>query len=210
MQKKEKISFIIKELNKKYPHVRCELEYKQPFELLVATRLSARCTDKCVNTATPALFERYPTIEALASADVEEVEKIIKPCGLYKVKAKEIIAMCGQLVNSFGGKIPQTMEALLSLSGVGRKSANLILGELFSKPAYVCDTHVIKITNRLGLTTGKDAAKVENQLRKLVPKDESLGFCHRLVRYGREICTARNPKCAECVLKEICTTKGEK
>lgn len=204
MQKKDKALFAAKELEKLYPHVECELIYNEPFELLIATRLSARCTDKCVNTVTPLLFERYPTIEAMACADTCEVEKIIKPCGLYKVKAREIVAMCGQLMNDFGGQIPQTMDELLSLSGVGRKSANLILGELFSKPAYVCDTHVIKITNRLGLATGTDALKVEKQLREIIPEAMSLDFCHRLVRYGRAVCTARNPKCNECVLKKIC------
>lgn len=207
MKKKDKAEFAAQELKKLYPHVECELIYNKPFELLVATRLSARCTDKCVNKVTPALFERYPTIEALASASVSEVEKYVEPCGLYKVKAKEIVAMCGQLINDFGGEIPQTMKELLSLSGVGRKSANLILGELFSKPAYVCDTHVIKITNRLGLTTGTDASKVEKQLRELIPEDESLGFCHRLVRFGRAVCTSRNPKCDECVLKKICSSQ---
>lgn len=205
MQKKDKALFAARELEKLYPHVECELIYHKPFELLIATRLSARCTDKCVNTVTPLLFERYPTIETMAGADTYEVEKIIKPCGLYKVKAREIVAMCGQLMNDFGGQIPQTMDELLSLSGVGRKSANLILGELFSKPAYVCDTHVIKITNRLGLTTGTDALKVEKQLRELIPEAMSLDFCHRLVRYGRAVCTARNPRCNECVLKKICS-----
>ncbi len=202
--KKQKAARIIELLKETYPDVKCALIYAKPHELLIATRLSAQCTDKRVNLVTPALFERFPSIEAFAEANIAEVEEYIKSCGLYHTKAQDIIEMCRMLKDVYGGTVPDSIEELVKLPGVGRKTANLIVGDLYGKPAMVCDTHVIRLTNRLGLAEGKDAVQVEKQLRAVIPPEEGLYFCHRLVWHGRGVCSARAPKCGECTLSEFC------
>ncbi len=209
MTKKQKAAQIIELLKQEYPEVKCALLYTKPHELLIATRLSAQCTDKRVNLVTPALFERFPSVDAFAKAEVSEVEGYIKSCGLYHTKAQDIVEMCRMLNDVHGGTVPDSIEELVKLPGVGRKTANLIVGDLYGKPAMVCDTHVIRLTNRLGLSQGKDAAQVEKQLHAIVPPEEGLYFCHRLVWHGRGVCTARAPKCAECTLSEICAEYGK-
>ena len=209
MTKKQRALEIIERLKKEYPEVKCALTYEKPHELLIAVRLSAQCTDKRVNLVTPALFERFPSIEAFAEASVSEVEEYIKSCGLFHTKAQDIIEMCRMLRDIYGGKVPDTIEELVKLPGVGRKTANLIAGDLYGKPAMVCDTHVIRLTNRLGLSEGKDAVQVEKQLRAIVPPEEGLMMCHRLVWHGRLVCSARAPKCEECALKDLCRTTGK-
>ncbi len=204
MTKKQKALEIIAALKNEYPQVKCALTYQKPHELLIATRLSAQCTDVRVNMVTPALFERFPTIEAFAAAQPSEVEEYIKSCGLFKTKAADIVNMCIMLRDEYGSEVPDSIEQLTKLPGVGRKTANLIVGDLYGKPAIVCDTHVIRLTNRLGLADTKDAGKVEKQLAQLLPPEESLNFCHRLVWHGRGVCTARKPDCDACVLKELC------
>lgn len=194
----------IEALKIKYPDAICSLVYSDPFELLVATRLSAQCTDARVNMVTPALFERFKGVDAFADADVEEVGEYIKSCGLYKTKAKDLVKMAQQLRENFNSTVPDTIEALTTLSGVGRKTANLIVGDVFGKPAVVVDTHCIRITRRLGLHNEKDAGKIEKILKSILPPEESNDFCHRLVLFGREICTARSPKCDTCPLKGFC------
>lgn len=205
MTKKQRTNLLIDGLKKEYPEVKCALTYSKPHELLIATRLSAQCTDKRVNMVTPALFERFPDIESFAMAEVFEVEEYIKSCGLYKTKAADIVSMCQMLRDKYNFEVPDTIEELVKLPGVGRKTANLIVGDLYGKPAIVCDTHVIRLSGRLGLTDGtKDALSVEKQLSALLPKSESLGFCHRLVWHGRLVCTARNPRCEECSVSVFC------
>ena len=191
-------------LKKRYPDAICSLNSDRPFQLLIAVRLSAQCTDARVNLVTPALFERFPTIESFAQADPQEVGQYIHSCGLYKTKARDIVAMCQMLRNVYHGQVPDTMEELLKLPGVGRKTANLICGDVYGKPAVVADTHCIRISNRLGLCDSKDPVKVEKQLRDVLPPEESNDFCHRLVLFGREICTARSPKCDVCPLADFC------
>ena len=198
---------IISLLREEYPDVKCALNYSQPHELLIATRLSAQCTDKRVNLVTPALFERYRSVDDFAEADASDVEEYIRTCGLFKTKAADIVAMCRMLRDIYGGRVPDSIEELVTLPGVGRKTANLIVGDLYGKPAYVCDTHVIRLTNRLGLSDSKDAVKVERQLRACVPEQEGLLLCHRLVHHGRAVCDARAPKCEACVLRNICPSK---
>lgn len=197
-------------LRSEYPDVKCALAYQKPHELLIATRLSAQCTDKRVNMVTPALFERFPDIDAFADAEVPEIEEYIKSCGLYHTKANDILLMCRDLRDRFGGKVPDTIEELTTLPGVGRKTANLIVGDLYGKPALVCDTHVIRLTNLIGLSDSKDAAKVEKQLAAVVPPEEGLVLCHRLVRHGRLVCIARRPQCEKCCLKNVCKNASEK
>ena len=205
MTKKQRVKLLIDELKREYPEVKCALVYNKPHELLIATRLSAQCTDKRVNMVTPAMFERFPTIESFARADVSEVEDYIKSCGLYKTKAADIVSMCQMLEKEYNSMVPDTIEELVKLPGVGRKTANLIVGDLYGKPAIVCDTHVIRLSGRLGLTDGtKDAGSVEKQLSLILPSEESLGFCHRLVWHGRLVCTARSPKCDSCALNIYC------
>ncbi|MCM1334836.1 MAG: endonuclease III [Bacteroides sp.] len=208
MTKKQKALKVIELLRIGYPDVQCALIYEKPHELLIATRLSAQCTDKRVNLVTPALFRDFPTIDAFASAEVSEIEAHIHSCGLYKTKARDISEMCKKLRDEYDGKVPDTIEELTKLPGVGRKTANLICGDLYGKPALVCDTHVIRLTNRLGLTDSKDAKKVEQQLSQIVPPEEGLLMCHRLVHHGRQVCTARKPDCGQCTLKEFCKYKN--
>lgn len=202
----EKVLSIIEILKEKYPDPACALHYEKDYELMIAVRLSAQCTDARVNLITPALFAAYPTLEAMAAAPVEHVEELVHSCGFYKHKARDIVLACQMLISQYGGKVPGTMEALLSLPGVGRKTANLLLGDLYKQPgSVVCDTHCIRICGRLGLSQGKEPEKVETQLRAILPPEESSDFCHRIVLFGREVCTARNPKCGECPLSMWCS-----
>ena len=201
----EKVQEIIAILKERYPLAECALRYEKDYELMIAVRLSAQCTDARVNLVTPALFEKYPTLDSFADADVEEVEQMVHSCGFYHHKARDIVLACQRLREVYGGKVPDTMEELLTLPGVGRKTANLLLGDIYGQPAVVCDTHCIRISNRLGLAKGKDPEKVERQLRAVLPPEESSDFCHRLVLFGRDLCTARSPKCEECPLRPFCT-----
>lgn len=204
MTRKEIASLAAEELEKIYPDVECSLEYEKPYELLIATRLAAQCTDARVNIVTKDLFVKYPSLEAFAEADLEELEQDVKPCGFYRTKAKSIIEMAQSLIKNFDGVVPDSMEELLSLSGVGRKTANLILGDVYGKPAVVTDTHCIRITGRLGLTKNTEPHKVEADLRKILPPEISNHFCHQTVQFGRDICRARAPKCTECPLNYFC------
>ncbi len=204
MTKKNLAAEVIKRLKTEYPEVKCALVYVKPHELLIATRLSAQCTDKRVNLVTPALFKRFPTIKAFAEADIAEVEEYVKSCGLYHTKARDIVEMCRQLRDIYGEIVPDTVDELVKLAGVGRKTANLVAGDLYGKPAIVCDTHVIRLSNRLGLAHGKDAVQIEKQLRAIIPPQEGLNLCHRLVWHGRLVCPARSPHCKSCVLADIC------
>ena len=202
----EKVNDIIDSLKARYPDAPCALHYGKDYELMIAVRLSAQCTDARVNLVTPALFRAYPTQEAMASAPIEDVENYVHSCGFYRQKAKDIVIACQMLLEKHGGKVPGTMEELLQLPGVGRKTANLLLGDLYGVPgSVVCDTHCIRICGRLGLTKGKEPEKVEKQLRKLLPPQESSDFCHRIVLFGRDTCIARNPKCSTCPLAIHCT-----
>ena len=205
MKSKAAVGRIIQELKALYPDALCSLNYEKDYELLFSVRLSAQCTDARVNLVTPALFARFPSLEAFAQADPEEVGEYIRSCGFFRTKATDLVECAKQLLERFDGKVPGTMEELTSLPGVGRKTANLILGDIYKQPAYVCDTHCIRITGRLGLTDGsKDPLKVEQQLRKVLPPEESSDFCHRMVLHGRAVCTARNPQCAACSLLGDC------
>ena len=208
-QKKDLALQVIGLLEKQYPDAKCSLEYSQPHELLIATRLSAQCTDARVNIVTKELFAKFHTIEEFADADIADIEEIVKPCGLYKTKAKSIKEMCIQLRDEHGGILPDTLEGLTKLSGIGRKTANLIMGDIYHKPAVVTDTHCIRITGRLGLVKSKEPAKVEAELWKILPPEKSNDLCHRLVLFGREFCTARSPKCGGCPLRDICISKSE-
>ena len=202
---KEKVASIIDILKNRYPDALCALHYGKDYELMIAVRLSAQCTDARVNLVPPALFAAYPTLESMAAADITDVENYVRSCGFYKHKARDIVLGCQMLLTDFGGKVPGTMEELLKIPGIGRKTANLLLGDIHGKPgSIVCDTHCIRICGRLGLSTGKDPEKVERQLRQILPPEESNDFCHRIVLFGREICTARKPKCDECPLAVHC------
>lgn len=205
MKSKAAVKRIIETLKGIYPDGLCSLQYEKDYELLFAVRLSAQCTDERVNKVTPALYQRFPTLESFAQADPREVGEYIHSCGFYNGKARDIVACAQQLMEKHGGKVPGTMEELTALPGVGRKTANLILGDVFGKEAYVCDTHCIRITGRLGITDGsKDPLKVEQQLRKVIPPEESNNFCHRMVLHGRALCMARGPLCSECPLQSLC------
>jgi len=208
MLDKEKALQIVEALEKTYPLAECSLQYEKDYELLFATRLSAQCTDERVNRVTPALFAAYPTLEAIAAAKAEDVENYIHSCGFYHAKAKDIVAAANRLVSDFGGRVPDTMEELLSLPGVGRKTANLILGDVFHKPAVVVDTHCIRLSNRMGLADTRDPVKIETELREKLPPEKSSDFCHRLVLHGRAVCTARRPACESCPLAGICEKNG--
>lgn len=206
MKSKAAVRRIIDTLKATYPDAICSLQYEKDYELLFAVRLSAQCTDARVNQVTPELYRRFPTLQSFAEADPAEVGVYIHSCGFFNGKARDIVACAGKLLAEFGGKVPGTMEELTSLPGVGRKTANLILGDIYHQPAYVCDTHCIRITGRLGLTDGsKDPLQVERQLRIVLPPEESSDFCHRLVLFGRNTCTARSPQCAGCPLRGDCT-----
>ena len=201
----EKVAAIIEILKDRYPAALCALHYDKDYELMISVRLSAQCTDARVNQVTPALFAAYPTLEAMANADIGDVENYVRSCGFYKHKARDIVLACQMLLRDFGGKVPDNMESLLRLPGVGRKTANLLLGDIYKRPgSVVCDTHCIRITNLLGLAEGKDPAKVETQLRAILPPEESSDFCHRLVLHGRAVCVARRPQCERCCLAPYC------
>ena len=204
MRKKELALKAVEALEFLYPDAKCSLEYSDPFQLLVATRLSAQCTDARVNLVTPALFKKYPTAYDLAKADITDVEKLIKSCGLYKTKAKDLILMSKSICENFGGRVPDTIEELTTLSGVGRKTANLICGDIFKKPAVVTDTHFIRLCNRLKLVDTTDPKKVEDEMRKLLPEEKSSDFCHRTVIFGRDFCTARKADCLRCPMDGFC------
>ena len=208
MTKKQRALAAVDALKTLYPEAVCSLTAENPLQLLIATRLSAQCTDARVNLVTPALFSRFPTLDSLADADPDEVGEYIRSCGLYKTKARDIVALCRMLRDTYGGVIPDTVEELTKLPGVGRKTANLVCGDVYGKPAVVADTHCIRISGRLGLTDSKDPYKVEMQLKKLLPPEESNNFCHRLVHFGRDVCTARSPKCEACPLAGLCPGKG--
>lgn len=204
MTAKEKAAFAVAALKKEYPDALCSLTYTDPLQLLIATRLAAQCTDKRVNMVTPALFERFPTVNDFADADVSEVEDYIRTCGLYKTKAKDIVALAVMLRDEFGGKVPDNIEDLTTLPGIGRKTANLVVGDIFGKPAVVVDTHFIRITSRLGFHKIKDAKKIEFMMRDLLDPQESNNFCHRIVLHGRAVCDARKPHCEKCCMQSIC------
>ena len=205
MKSKAAAKRIIEELKVLYPDALCSLNYEKDYELLFAVRLSAQCTDARVNMVTPGLYAKFPTLEAFANASYEEVGEAIRSCGFYNTKAKDLVECAKILIEQYGGRVPDTMEELTALPGVGRKTANLILGDVYNQPAYVCDTHCIRITGRLGLTDGsKDPLSVEKQLRAIIPGEESSNFCHRMVLHGRALCTARKPNCAECPIKADC------
>lgn len=203
-QKKILAQKCVDALKNEYPDAICSLDYTDPLQLLIATRLSAQCTDARVNMVTPALFERFPTLEAFCEGTEEEVSKLIHSCGFYRTKSRDIIALSRMIRDDFGGQVPDSMEDLLKLPGVGRKTANLILGDIYHKPAVVTDTHFIRITGRLGLTKNKNPAKVESDLRAILPPEESNDFCHRIVLHGRAVCTARQARCEICCMKEFC------
>ena len=210
MKKKDLALLIIERLTDKYPDAICSLDYAEPWQLVIAVRLSAQCTDARVNIVTEKLFSKYPTMSAIAEADIDELTDMVRPCGLGASKARDIKQCMTELINAHSGNIPDTMEELLKLPGVGRKSANLILGDVYGQPAVVTDTHCIRITGRMGLTDGsKDPKKVEDQLRKILPPDRSNDFCHRLVLFGRETCTARSPRCETCCCNDICKKRRQ-
>ena len=207
MDKDININEIVRLLEIEYPAALCSLEYGKDYELLFSVRLAAQCTDERVNMVTPVLFGKYPTLEAIAAADILDVEEIIHSCGFFRAKARDIILAAQMLISIFGGKVPGTMEDLLKLPGVGRKTANLILGDVFNAPsAVVVDTHCIRITNRIGLVDTKEPAKIEIALRKILPPDKSSDFCHRMVLHGRAVCPARAPRCEICCIAEYCDT----
>lgn len=210
MKKKELALEIIKRLKLEYPDAGCTLDYDQAWKLLVSVRLAAQCTDARVNIVVEKLYEKYPDVDALAAAEPEEIEAIVRPCGLGRSKARDISACMRILKEEYGGKVPEDFDSLLKLPGVGRKSANLIMGDVFGKPAIVTDTHCIRLTNRMGLVDGiKDPKRVEMALWKIIPPEEGSDFCHRLVYHGREVCTARTkPYCDRCALADICAKQG--
>ena len=205
MRTPAQINEIIRCFEAEYPLAQCSLDYGKDYELLFATRLAAQCTDARVNMITPVLYEKYPSLEAIAGAELSELEEIIRPCGFFHTKARDIIACANALLERHGGKVPDTMEELTALPGVGRKTANLILGDVFKKPAVVVDTHCIRLSNRIGLVDGmKDPAKIEYALAKILPPEKSSNFCHRLVLHGRAVCMARKPDCEHCCVKHVC------
>ena len=201
----EKVNSIIEKLKDRYPDPTCALHYKKDYELMISVRLAAQCTDARVNMITPALFSKYPTLEAFANADIADVERMVHSCGFYRHKARDIVLGCQMLISEYNGKVPDTMEQLLRIPGVGRKTANLLLGDLYAAPgSVVVDTHCIRITNLLGLSKGKEPEKIEHQLRAILPPEESSDFCHRIVLHGRAVCVARRPQCAKCTLAPWC------
>ncbi len=203
-KKKQRVLDIIKIFDKVYAGADCTLEYKSALQLLIATQLAAQCTDARVNLVTPALFERYKTVQDFADADPEELSSFIRSTGFFRNKTRNIIACCQKLISDFDGEVPQTMEELLTLPGVGRKTANLVLGDIFGIPGIVVDTHATRLANRMGFTVNKDPYKIEMDLLKIVPPEYQSHFCHQLVYHGREFCDARKPRCGECPIKEFC------
>ena len=205
MTKKQLALEVIERLKKEYPDADCTLDYREAWQLLVSVRLAAQCTDARVDQTTPLLYEKFPTVAALAEADPDDIEKIVRPCGLGKSKARDISACMKILHEKYNDMVPDNMEELLALPGVGRKSANLVLGDVFGKPAIVTDTHCIRLSNMIGLVNDiKEPAKVEKELWKIVPPEEGNSLCHRFVWHGRAVCIARRPQCNNCCLKDIC------
>lgn len=204
MTKKQRLKLCVEALEKEYPDSLCSLNADNPLQLIIATRLSAQCTDERVNKVTPALFEKYPDLEDYCNAEIEDIEKLIHSCGFYKTKANDIKEMCIKIRDEFEGQVPDSIEKLTSLPGVGRKTANLIMGDVYGQPAIVADTHLIRITNLLGFVDTKDPKKVELELKKIIEPEKSNDFCHRCVLHGRAVCVARRPKCEECCMKEYC------
>lgn len=209
MDNKTKVLKAVEALEKLYPDAICSLDYSDAFQLLVATRLSAQCTDARVNMVTPALFQKYPNVMAMSQASEEDVGNLIKTCGLYKTKARDLVGIAKMIVSDFDGKVPDTIEELTKLPGVGRKTANLVCGDIYGKPAVVTDTHFIRLCNRLGFVKTDNPVKVENVMHKLLPLDKSNDFCHRSVLFGRDICTARKTHCERCPMAEFCPSKNK-
>ena len=209
MTKKQRALLAVEALEKLYPDAICSLDYKGAFQLLIATRLSAQCTDARVNMVTPALFEKYPDAVSMAQAPIESVEELIKTCGLYKTKARDLVGIGKMIVSEFGGVVPDTIEQLTRLPGVGRKTANLVCGDIYGKPAVVTDTHFIRLCNRLGFVKTTNPLQVENAMRQLLPSDKSNDFCHRSVLFGRDICTARKTYCERCPMADFCPSKTD-
>lgn len=207
MRKKERTIEAVKRLEALYPEAVCSLAYTDAFQLLIATRLSAQCTDKRVNMVTPALFAEFPDAKSMGEAPLSRVEELIKTCGLYKTKAKDLVAIGKEITERFGGNVPDTIDELTTLPGIGRKTANLVCGDIYGKPAVVTDTHFIRLCNRLGLVETTNPLLVEKQMRKLLPPEKSNDFCHRTVLFGRDVCTARKTHCENCVLADICPKK---
>lgn len=208
MTKKERALKAVEILKTEYPQAICSLNASNPFELLVAVRLSAQCTDARVNLVTPALFEKYKTLDDYANANVKDIENIIRSCGFYKNKAESIVGMAQMIISDFGGRVPDEIDDLVKLPGVGRKTANLIVGDVYGKESIVVDTHMIRISNRIGLVNVKDPVKIETALKKVIPPSEGSDFCHRIVLFGRDTCSARKPKCEGCCMAEICKKVG--
>ncbi len=204
MKKKERIALIIEALEKLYPQAECALNYTHPYELLIATRLSAQCTDERVNKVTPALFKKYPTLQSFAEADFDELCTMVHSCGFFRGKAKSIIELSQMLIDEFNGVVPDTIEELTRLSGIGRKTANLICGDIYGKPAIIADTHCIRLSNRLGLVDSKNPEIVERKLKEIIPAENQTKFCHNLVHHGRAVCDARKPLCDQCTLSSLC------
>ncbi|MDD6077581.1 MAG: endonuclease III [Clostridiales bacterium] len=210
MRTPEQVQEILSCLEQAYPLAECSLEYEKDYELLFSVRLAAQCTDERVNKITPALFARFPTLQAFAEADVAEVEEYIHSCGFFRSKAKDIVNCAQVLLTQYGGRVPDTMEELVKLPGVGRKTANLILGDVYHKPAVVVDTHCIRLSNRMGLVDNlKDPVKIETALRAILPPEQSSDFCHRLVLHGRAVCDARKPQCALCCVRHVCQAREQ-
>ncbi len=203
MRIKERCERTIEILWEMYPEVKCSLNYTTPVEMLIATQMSAQCTDASVNRVTETLFRKYTSVEDFANADLSELQEDIRSIGLYRNKAKNIILCCRRILDVYGGEVPDTMEELLTLPGTGRKTANLVLGDVFGKPAVVVDTHCIRVSGRIGITKNTDPKKIEDDLRRLIPADKQLGLCHRFVYHGRALCNARSPKCDNCKLSEL-------
>ena len=206
----DKANMAVQALEREYPDAICSLDYLAPHELLISTRLAAQCTDARVNIVTKDLYAKYRSVSDFANADVEDVKAIVKPCGFFNTKANDIVNMCRILMEEYDGKVPDTIEELTKLPGVGRKTANLVVGDIYGKPAVVCDTHCIRITNLLGLTTSKNPAVCEKELRAILPPEKSNDFCHRLVLHGRAVCKARRPECDKCCMKEFCDSFNKK
>lgn len=210
MRKKERIELLLELMDKTYPEVKCSLNYSNPLEMLIATQLSAQCTDARVNIVTEELFKRYKTVYDYANADINELQEYIRSAGFYKNKSKNIIECCKRLIEVYNGEVPDTMEDLTSLAGTGRKTANLVLGDIFGKPAVVVDTHCIRLSNRIGLVKETDPYKIETELRKIIPENHQLRLCHQFVYHGRAYCNARKPDCENCPIKPACKQVGIK
>lgn len=206
MHTKKQVLEIIRLLEEEYPLAECSLSFEKDYELLFSVRLAAQCTDERVNQITPAFYAAYPTLQSIAEADIADVETYIRSCGFFRSKAKDIVLAAQMLISDFGGKVPDNMDDLLKLPGVGRKTANLILGDIYNKPAVVVDTHCIRLTNRIGLVHVKDPVKIEMQLREILPPEKSSDFCHRMVHHGRAVCNARSPHCEKCCIRHLCHT----